>query len=50
MWFDAFCSIRIQDITCKHVVVIEQGQVCKRKKKPSKKSLCRIRTHPAVIG
>src|SRR5262249_2290816 len=37
--FDAFAfgSIRIDDVTYEHDVVIEQGEVRKRKKKPSKK-------------
>ncbi|HVX65475.1 MAG TPA: MTH938/NDUFAF3 family protein [Bryobacteraceae bacterium] len=37
--FDAFSfgSIRIDRVTYKHDVVIDQGQVRKRKKKPSKK-------------
>lgn len=36
--FDAFSfgSIRIDDITYEHDVVIDEGQVRKRKKKPSK--------------
>ncbi len=39
MRFEAFSfgSIRIDGITYEHDVVIDRGQVCKRKKKPSKK-------------
>jgi hypothetical protein len=32
-----FGSIRIDGVTYEHDVVIDRGQVCKRKKKPSKK-------------
>jgi len=39
MNFEAFCfgSIRIDDITYNHDVVIDRGKVRKRKKKPSRK-------------
>jgi hypothetical protein len=39
MRFEAFSfgSIRIDGVTYEHDVIIDQGYVCKRKKKPSKK-------------
>ena len=48
--FDAFSfgSIRIDAITYEHDVVIDQGQVRKRKKKPSKKVSRRIRAYSAL--
>ncbi len=39
MWFESFSfgSVQIDGITYEHDVVIDRGEVCKRKKKPSQK-------------
>jgi hypothetical protein len=50
--FDAFSfgSIRIDGITYEHDVVIDEGHVRKRKKKPSKKYRCEFGHTPLSAG
>jgi len=52
MRFEAFSfgSIRIDGITYEHDVIIDRGQIRKRKKKPSKKVSRRILAHSVVVG
>ena len=45
----SFGSIRIDDVTYEHDVVIDRGDVCKRKKKPSKKFRDQFRHTPVSI-
>ena len=45
----SFGSIRIDGMTYEHDVVIDRGDVCKRKKKPSKKFRDQFRHTPVSI-
>jgi hypothetical protein len=45
----SFGSIRIDGVTYEHDVVIDRGDVCKRKKKPSKKFRDEFRHTPVSI-
>ena len=46
----SFGSIRINGVTYEHDVVIDRGEVRKRKKKPSKKFRAGLWTHAIVNG
>jgi len=45
----SFGSIRIDGVSYEHDVVIDRGEVCKRKKKPSKKFRDQFRHTPVSI-
>ena len=44
----SFGSIQIDDTKYEHDVIIDRGEILKRKKKPSKRFQRRLRAHAAV--